>query len=524
MAARPGIAFQPLPWPYASSAFGGISPPVHPFDELKAYVGFDDADAERLRALKPHVESQKRQIVERFYEIVLRFPDARAVFADLAQVERLKLTLMRWIDELLAGPWDHTYYEQRRRIGQVHVKVGLPSQYMFTAMNRLMEDLHSIAASFFDNVDRAAAEATARSLRRIADIELAIMLGTYIEAREKQGLEGLRDILISHLPTTVLLVDKEGRVATSTMPWNDLFPGKLGNGLPLEQALHKEVVDRAELTTHLARATMTGGEIVLPRVDVNIGGTPRTLRIAVIPLNHPLANALIHIEDLTDTLASEARAKQAEHLARLGTMAASVAHEIRNPLAGISGTVQVVAASLPEGDPRRVALGKVQQQIQRLGSLVGDLLSFARPITAQNRSIDLANAARGAVAEASASTGKSAQVEGGGEAFGDAALLGQVLLNLVQNAWQAGAHEVIVKVAAGSVDVDDDGPGIPLEERHRVFEPFFTTKTRGTGLGLPIARKMMQAMRGSLELETSPRGGATFSVRLPTSSEPVSKN
>ena len=484
---------------------------MHPFDELKSYVGFDDVDGVRLRALLPHVEPHGREIADRFYDVVLRFPAAKAVFADLAQVERLKGSLVRWINELLTGPWDYAYYEHRRRIGQVHVKVGLPSQYMFTAMNRLMEDLHVVAARVFP----ADVVAYGSALRRITDIELAIMLGTYIETREKQGLEGLRDILISHLPTTVLLVDKEGRVATSTTPWNELFPGKSGAGQPLEQALHKDVVEKAQLIAHLARATSTGREIVVPRVDVTLGGTVHTLRVAVIPLNHPLANALVHIEDLTDTLASEARAKQAEHLAHLGTMAASVAHEIRNPLAGISGTVQVIAASLPEGDARRVALGKVQDQIQRLGTLVGDLLSFARPITAQCRRLDLAIVARGAAAEAGASTGRFAVVEGAGHALADGALLGQVLVNLIQNAWQADAKQVVVTVADGAVAVCDDGPGIAVDQRARVFEPFFTTKVRGTGLGLPVAEKMVQAMRGTLEVGTSPQGGAAFTLRLP---------
>ena len=484
---------------------------VKRFEELKAYVGFNVDDEQQLRRLLPHVRPKSREIADRFYEIVLRFPDAAAVFEDRAQVERLKGSMTRWIDVALSGPWDFAYYEQRRRIGQVHVKVGLPSQYMFTAMNRLMEDLHTIARDVFADD----AFAVCVSLRRLADIELAIMLGTYIEAREKKGLEGLRDILISHLPTTVLLIDKEGRVATSTTPWNELFPGHEITGLPLREALHKDVVEKGDLLEHLARARSTGNEIVVPRVDVVVDGRSRTLRLAVIPLSHPLADALIHIEDLTDTLASEARVKQAEHLARLGTMAASVAHEIRNPLAGISGTVQVIANSLPDGDARRSALGKVQDQIHRLGSLVGDLLSFARPITAQIKDTDLVNVAESAAVEARASVGGSAVVDGAGRALADGALLGQVLLNLIQNAFQAGAHRVRVVVADGAIDVVDDGPGIALDDRARIFEPFFTTKVRGTGLGLPVAQKMIQAMRGTLELDAAPPPGATFTIRLP---------
>ncbi len=486
---------------------------MHRFDELTAYVGFDDDDVRRLQALHPLVMPRARPIVDRFYEIILRFPSAAAVFADAAQVERLKLSLIRWIDQLLTGPFDAAYYEQRRRIGEVHVRVGLPSQYMFTAMNRLMEELHAIS-------EEAGLDAShGRALRRITDIELAIMLGTYIDAREKQGLEGLRDLLISHLPTTVVLVDNEGRVATSTTPWNELFPNRRIAGLPLLEALHPDVVEQARLVTHLARAIASEREIVVPRVDVQLGGRMHVLRVAIIPLKHPLANALIHIDDLTETLATEARTKQAEHLAHLGTMAASVAHEIRNPLAGISGTVQVIANTLAVDDERRIALGKVQQQIARLGTLVGDLLNFARPMSASFSPLDLSVIAVGAINDASAGDeSRCAVIEGHGFAFGDGALLAQVLLNLVQNAWQAGAHTVVVRLKNGVIDVVDDGPGIPAEHAVTVFEPFFTTKVRGTGLGLPVARKMIEAMRGTLDLHSTstivPRG-TTFSIHLP---------
>ncbi len=483
------------------------------FAELKRYTGFSVQDEALLRALHPFVMPVVRPIVDRFYALVQEFPDAMAVFKDAGQAERLKGSLTKWIDQLLLGPWDDAYYAQRLRIGNVHVRVGLPSQYMFTAMNRLMTDLHAIANDYLHDVDVCGA------LRRIADIELAIMLGTYLDAREKQGQESLRDLLISHLPTTVLLVDAERRVVTSTSPWNELFPGQALEGRPLIEALHPAVVEQSRLEHHLSRAVATEREIVIPRVDVQLGGQPHTLRVAIIPLKHPFAEALIHLEDLTETLATEARAKQAEHLAQLGTMAASVAHEIRNPLAGISGTVQVIAATLPVDDDRRHALSRVQRQIGRLGVLVGDLLNFARPMTAQFQPVDLFAIAEMAVKDAGASgEARLATVEGKGAAIADNALLSQVLLNLVQNAWQAGAQHVTLRVSPGAIDVVDDGPGISAAHRGTVFEPFFTTKVRGTGLGLPVARKMLEAMRGTLELtstSTVPPTGTTFAVRVP---------
>jgi signal transduction histidine kinase len=179
----------------------------------------------------------------------------------------------------------------------------------------------------------------------------------------------------------------------------------------------------------------------------------------------------------------------------------------------------VIAATLPVDDDRRHALSRVQQQIGRLGVLVGDLLNFARPMTAQFQPVDLFAIAEMAVKDAGASgEARLATVEGKGAAIADNALLSQVLLNLVQNAWQAGAQHVTLRVSPGAIDVVDDGPGISAAHRGTVFEPFFTTKVRGTGLGLPVARKMLEAMRGTLELtstSTVPPTGTTFAVRVP---------
>ena len=212
----------------------------------------------------------------------------------------------------------------------------------------------------------------------------------------------------------------------------------------------------------------------------------------------------------------------AENLASLGTMAASVAHEIRNPLAGISGVVQVVASSLPDGDDRQPALIRVQHQIARLGELVGELLVFARPVTASMTAVNLRESADQAAIAAAASVGRSVEnihINGTGEVRGDPMLVTQILQNLMQNALQAGAKTVVVdvKVSAGYIDVIDDGPGINSVDRDVVFQPFFTTKVRGTGLGLPMARRIAEAMTGTLELlpATTESSGCHFRLRLP---------
>ena len=224
--------------------------------------------------------------------------------------------------------------------------------------------------------------------------------------------------------------------------------------------------------------------------------------------NPESVRAIVRIIDVELGIILETRAADAHH-AKLAMMAASVAHEIRNPLAGISGTVQVVQGTLPPDDKRSIALQKVQEHIVRLGGLVGDLLSFSRPITVHPRPLDVL-----VIAQAAATSEPLVKVAGHGTAQGDAALLTQVLLHLVQNAVQAGAKEILVLIEGTRVRVVDDGPGVTDEVRERVFEPFYTTKTRGTGLGLPIARKIVEAMGGTLTVCTSPLGGAGFEMNL----------
>ena len=489
---------------------------MHPFDELKAYVGFDPTDSESLRAAWPVVAPELPSLTRAFYAAALRFEGSAAVLQSPEQVERLRQSLERWIEELFLGPHDHAYHARRTNIGRVHVRVRLPQQYMFTAMSVMRGGLLDILER---ELPPGESHATSRSVAKICDIELAIMLGAYITSRELGRLEELRDVIVSHLPMSVLVIDKAGKVTATTAtrgPW--LRPGDL-IGLPLSESIVPSSLAQ-ELQIRLDDAQKRRREVVVPLVEVDIGQERRTLRATLIPVEHELAGALLHIEDLTETLAYEARANAAEHLAQLGTLAASVAHEIRNPLAGISGVVQVVSSSMAEKDERRHALARVQEQIKRLGDLIGELLMFSRPILPSLAKVDVRTIAEQAATQARADAQSQGLhgavfVEGADIGVIDPLLVSQVVANLVLNALQAGAQQVRVLVSSRRIHVVDDGPGVPVELRQKIFEPFFTTKTRGTGLGLSIARRMIDAMHGSLTLSPSPLGGAGFEISLP---------
>ncbi len=485
-----------------------------PFSELLAYVRFGEADAARLRALLPIVQPRLAWLTDNFYAAVRRSPGASAILHDPAQVERLKMTLQRWIVEMLTGPYDREYHARRLRIGVVHVRVKLPEHYVFAAMNLLRQDLCEIAHR---SLPADAAWETCTALVRITDVELSIMSAAYLDAHEEQRLRSLQHLIVENLPVTVLCLDEAGRVTAATRPSARLFGGQAQLGRHYQAFLPAELIEAADLPTHVGQALSVGNEVSVPRAVLGTGAEERHFRITLVPLEHPLARLLIHVEELTDVVQTEARLQQSEHLARIGSLAANIAHEIRNPLAAISATLQVIGGSLAADDRRKPVLAKVQDQVFRLDRLVTDLLGYARPAVARLSSARLSELA----AEALAQSGVHATLVGRSDlaVLADTQYVNQILVNLLQNARDA-AGERPIRVILGQgprVIVADDGEGVPPDVVARLFEPFVTTKTRGTGLGLAISRKLAESMGGRLTLEQKghPGGcGAVFSLQL----------
>ena len=484
------------------------------WQELMSWVGFGPEDGIRLQNLLPLVEPELERITDRFYEAIQR-SQARAVLQDDAQVLRLKGTLQVWIREMLAGPHGEAYWERRRRIGQTHVRVGMPHRYVFPAMDLIRQDLVHIAIKAFG---AEGAILYCHSLNRVTDIELAIMSSTYMEAHEHVQLRSLQDLIIGNMPVTILCLGDNGRVTAATRPSTRLFGSSAEVGRRYEDFLPADLIEAADLPSLLGRALATDETIDIPRILVGSGPEARQFRLVVVPLRHELARLLLHIEEVTEVVRAESRAQQAESLARIGTLAANIAHEIRNPLTAISTTLQVISGTLPVEDRRRQILSKVGEQVQRLDRLVGDLLSYARKPTPRLRKVCPAEI----VQEAISLAGVNAAVEGDSPPLvADEQFLIQILVNLLQNARDAApAQPLCLRLDPGSISVIDGGPGVPAHILPRLFEPFHTTKTRGTGLGLAISRKLTESMEGRLihrlpSPPPSPGPGACFEVILP---------
>ena len=229
--------------------------------------------------------------------------------------------------------------------------------------------------------------------------------------------------------------------------------------------------------------------------------------------------------DITARKMAEARLVEQGALARLGQMAAVVAHEVRNPLAGVKGAIQVLMERRHAADADLPIMREIIGRIDSLGDLINDLMVFARPRPPRLATFHL----RPLLAEAIAAVSRDPIaasvkfiVEGPDVTMtADEALVKATIVNLLLNSAQAmnGRGRIDVSVEHRDrqcvVRVHDSGPGISPELHERVFEPFFTTKARGGGLGLPIARRTAELHGGSLTLACPPQGGTVITLTLP---------
>jgi PAS domain S-box-containing protein len=229
--------------------------------------------------------------------------------------------------------------------------------------------------------------------------------------------------------------------------------------------------------------------------------------------------------EITERKQSEARLREQAALARVGQMAAVVAHEVKNPIAGIRGALQVIGARMGEQGRDRAIIGDIIARLDALNRIVEDLLVFARPREVKAQTVDL-NALVAGTAELisrdPALAGFRVQLIGGPATVqADGEQLQHVLQNIVMNGAQAmggvGTMDVHVRPERGGwmLSFTDHGPGMSAAVREKAFDAFYTTKHRGTGLGLPIARRIVEAHGGHIEIDTPPSGGTVVSVFLP---------
>jgi signal transduction histidine kinase len=218
---------------------------------------------------------------------------------------------------------------------------------------------------------------------------------------------------------------------------------------------------------------------------------------------------------------------RAEHLATLGELATGLAHEIRNPLAGIAGVIDIIGRDLPASSPARAMVKDVRLEINQINRILTDLLETARPHPPQMMRSNLNTTVEHAVMLARQQVlSRPVKIElqqspDLAEIEHDSDQIHQALLNLLLNAVQAidGPGTVTVKIGSQEdcavVTVSDTGRGMSDQQMSQIFRPFYTTRSNGTGLGLSLVRRIVDEHQGHIEVASELGQGSTFEVQLP---------
>jgi len=387
---------------------GDAPPAPTDLERRRSFTRLSDEDARVLAELRPIVKKNAHAMVDRFYEHLLGTAELQPFLADPRTVERLKAFQRDYLIRLTSGDYGEQYARDRRRIGEVHERIGLEPQWFLGSYGLYTELLGGLIQQQFAADARKATRASA-ALSKLLALDMQLVLDVYYATRERRAVE------------------------------------------------------------------------------------------------------------------------HTEQLAAVGELAASIAHEVRNPLAGMKGALQVLRAELEVKPSNAEIVDELLAQIDRLEQLVRDLLTYARPRVVSRRLFDLHELLdrllRGyeEATEAAGITTRRSYGPGTGRIDADLQQLEQVFHNLVQNSVQAMERggkltvSTALESASGNIEItfNDSGKGIQPTDLARVFQPFYTTKHRGSGLGLPIVKKIIEAHGGSVELTSAPGSGTTTTLRLP---------
>jgi two-component system sensor histidine kinase PilS (NtrC family) len=368
------------------------------------------------------------------------------------------------------------------------------------------------------------------------------------ELKEAQSdlsdLTAMHEEILECLTSGLITTDMQGRISFANrassaitgisrerlqqMSLTSLFPGLK---MDLGEALDEDVGHKAGARRKIMDYVHPNGK------GMKIGYSIAPLTTA----DGATVGSILHFQDLTEVMEMEEHLRTVDRLAAVGEMAARIAHEIRNPLASMSGSIQMLSQDLSLEGPNRRLMEIVLKEAGRLNALITDFLLYARPGKVQPRQVEIR-----ALLEETLKLSKENQAYGGEvetrfetdpgfTILSDPQKLKQIIWNLLNNAFEAikdggkvllesrpvsfGGQKVLTKQRGVLVCIEDTGPGIPPHVLPHIYDPFFTTKEKGSGLGLSIVHRIIQELGGRIEVKSKVGRGTRFEVWVPSLDE-----
>jgi len=519
--------------------------------ELQQYVGWTPDDALQVRLLGPVVEPALPELIEDFYDEIQRHPEAsKVITGGQEQVERLKKTLTDWLRELFSGNYDEDYVIRRWRVGNRHVEIGLNQVYTNMALSRLRTGLERASRAGWT---RSAEELSLcmASLHKLLDLDLAIIEDAYqaeylrrqrlVERQQMRNAledrEARLQAILDAAVDAIITCDESGLVESVNPAAERMFGVRMSN---LIGANVRQLVPELRIALE-ARADGTGEQRPSPvpaafsreMTGRRQDGTKFPAHVSVFGVTlagRKLRTAIIR--DISDLKQAEAKTVQSERLAAMGKAMAGLVHESRNALQRSQAGLERLTRRVADAPGVLELIQSVQRAQDDLHRLYEEVREYAAPVRIQPQlyRLDLClheawehlrigcDGRRVQLSETHSTSDARCEI--------DPFAIRQVFRNVLENALAACADPVRIEVryaddeafngtAALSIAIRDNGPGLSAEQLTRMFEEFYTTKTRGTGLGLPIARRLVEAHGGRIAAASPPDQGAEITIVLP---------
>ena len=348
--------------------------------------------------------------------------------------------------------------------------------------------------------------------------------------------------VVDNIDRAVVAIDRTGCIA--------LFnpAAQLCTGLSERQSLgrhYEKLFSGQDKILALIRSAMEVGRSISDDENIQLlrpSTPPLPVSVSVSPIytdSGEREGVVLIIRDLSRLRELEEAVRRADRLSMLGTLAAGLAHEIKNPLGGIKGAAQLLAMELGPQNPLKEYTGVMIKEVERVNGIIEELMDLARPRPPQLQTVNIAKVLGDIILfQKEAHRGKKIDFVLSLDPsippiLGDENLLTRLFLNLIKNAAEAidkkGRVEISSKVASDYhlqnpgrrpvplivVEIHDSGRGIPADDLEKVFTPFYTTKNRGSGLGLATCQKIVDSHQGFLRVDSTVGEGTTVSVSLP---------
>ncbi|MBM3320489.1 MAG: PAS domain S-box protein [Candidatus Eisenbacteria bacterium] len=529
--------------------------PKSPIDGLKARLGLRGADAERLRALRARIAPRLDEIVKRVLDRLSEERDPGRGDTDPPERPGEQEALGKLIRLLLGGRYGRDYALRRERIVSAFRPPRVPFRWPPGASGVLLEEILALPETLVPDDPEGRLVLSSLGKALLFDLEIACRPSLArvpgsdpespgdLDERTPGGpdallvSEAMLTTLAQNYPEMVLAVDPEGRIveanraALSNLGYEEEEIRRLSFHHLIAASHHPRI------RMHLERTVREGKD----RVEVHLlsrSGEEKHVEIhsaAVRNEEGRYLGARIFIRDLTDRKRLEQEMLRLERLVAVGSMAAKVAHEIRNPLSSISLNVELLLDEIRRfpavGSSEAESLvGSILSEIDRLTNVIEEYLSFGRlpspslePVDAEGFLQSIAEFVRPELQERNIDLSIEV-LSGTPPLLADRNQVRQSILNLFRNSQEAMPSGGRIRVVAGTkdgevvIEVRDTGVGIPKEEIRKIFGPFYTTKAYGTGLGLAFVQQVMREHGGRIACRSDPGSDTVFTLFFPSAS------